>query len=52
MMPCKIGFGIIWPLLECEPLKMAFVNLHQEPRVGVRNTSSHGQPESLLFGII
>ena len=33
MMLCKIGLGIIWLLLECEPLKMAFVHLHQGPRV-------------------
>ena len=36
MMPCKIGFGIIWLLLECEPLKMAFIHLHQGPRVETR----------------
>ena len=35
MMPCKIGFGIIWLLLECELLKMAFVHLHQGPRVEI-----------------
>lgn len=48
-MSCKIRLGIIWLLLECEPLKMAFVHLHQGPRV--ETMSSHGLSESLLFGI-